>query len=59
MLTLQLPQKSIVLKHFWSLVGILQEANAKKGLNMQRFLLGAMPVREREVTSKARNVTRW
>ena len=48
MLTLQLTQKYIIFKHFWSLVGVLQEADAKKGLHTQGSLLRKMPVRENE-----------
>lgn len=46
MLTLWLTQKYIIFKHFWSLVGVLQEADTKMGLNTQGFLLAEMPVRE-------------
>lgn len=48
MQTLQLTQKYIIFKHFWNLVGVLQEADAKKRLHMQGSLLRKMPGNENE-----------
>lgn len=48
MQTLQLTRKYILFKHFWNLVGVLQEADAKKRLQTQGSLWRKMPGSENE-----------